>query len=75
MLKLFAPELDLEAIPARRERKGMPYPIDNLSRRIMGVLRRRGEPMLSCDVIDAIVAEWDCPGLMALAHFAWMAAD
>ena len=57
VLKMLAPEIDPKAIPARRARKGMPYPIDNLSRRIMGVIRRRGEPMPSCDVIDVIVGE------------------
>ncbi len=61
VLKLFAPEIDPESLPARRARKGTPYPIDNLSRRILGVLRRRGEPMPCGEVIDALAAEMGFP--------------
>ena len=57
VLRMFAPEVDPEGLPKRRSRRDNPYPIPNATRRILGILRRRGEPMSSPDVIDALSAE------------------
>ncbi len=68
VLRMFAPEVDPESIPARRARKGTAYPVDNLSRRIMGVLRCRGEPMPYAEVIDVTAAEIGFPDDAAGVH-------
>ena len=57
VLAMFAPEVDPNAIPARRTPPDNPFCVPHAARRILAILRRRGEPMSTQDVAGTLIAE------------------
>ncbi len=57
VLAMFAPEVDPNAIPLRRVPAENPHCVPHAARRILAILRRRGEAMSTADIAATLSAE------------------
>ncbi len=77
-IRLFAPAMEPETIPARRIRPSdLRFEPGGLSRRVLDALRRAGVPIRAPDLVKAVMIEngLDPADRAAFAHVQWKVRD